>query len=954
MASAASPSCPQLRLAFNSGKCRGASSPALLVRGRPGKLNRNVRLLCVAQSGTGRSRNWSSWAVSSSSSSTKDNFAGWSDSANGEDQSKSEGKNWFGGYVTAGAAGLVLVAGVTLAGLALNKRSTSSRPDQHMEPLTPQQEAFLSSEKDDDRAVDDTTAEDHGKTGVSGLETEEDIASSPQLDEMPSENKLGNDYQLSPEVNGESSIGSAVAAIHASADEELETVLSIDDDSVVREMKSYSSQTELSAEIESGRSISSLMQSVAVAEETLVVDKPGAESDSVNSNIDEVVDLSALKFEGNSISLTSSQSVVDEVVEPNAALVSDSSPSENLDQSETVPLKMESTTSTVDVNYLQENVSPETSLPSSSASTNVLERILSEPDESRLFGESQVPLSAFSSVGIPAPSAVFEALRVPPGKLLVPAAIDQGQGQTLAALQVLKVIEADAQPGDLCSRREYARWLISASGLSRNPVSKVYPAMYIENVTELAFDDVTPDDPDFASIQGLAEAGLISSKLSSLDLKSASVEEEEGPFHFSPESPLSRQDLVSWKVALEKRQLPEADKKILYQVSGFKDIDRIHPDAWPALVADLSSGDQGIVSLAFGCTRLFQPDKPVTKAQAAIALALGEASDLVSEELARIEAESMAENAVSAHNAIVAEVEQDINASFEKDLSIEREKINAVERMAEEAKSELAKLKAQREEDNISLVKERAAIESEMEVLTRIRGEMEEQLENLLKDKVEISYEKERISKLQKQAEEEKQEVSRLQYELEVERRALSMARAWAEDEAKRARDQAKALEEARDRWGKQGIKVVVDSDLQEEETSAAGTWVSASEQFSAEETVARAETLTDKLKLLSARVTGKSKEIINTIVQKILTFISALREWASKTGAQAEQAKEAAVSKVTEFSTAVKESASGSLEEMQQSTAEFGSTVKEGVKRVAGDCRVGVEKLTQRFVKSS
>jgi hypothetical protein len=33
-------------------------------------------------------------------------------------------------------------------------------------------------------------------------------------------------------------------------------------------------------------------------------------------------------------------------------------------------------------------------------------------------------------------------------------------------------------------------------------VSKVYPAMYIENFTELAFDDITPDDPDFSSIQG--------------------------------------------------------------------------------------------------------------------------------------------------------------------------------------------------------------------------------------------------------------------------------------------------------------------------------------------------------------------------------------------------------------------------------------------------------------------
>lgn len=36
----------------------------------------------------------------------------------------------------------------------------------------------------------------------------------------------------------------------------------------------------------------------------------------------------------------------------------------------------------------------------------------------------------------------------------------------------------------------------------RSTISKVYPAMYIENVTELAFDDITPEDPDFSSIQG--------------------------------------------------------------------------------------------------------------------------------------------------------------------------------------------------------------------------------------------------------------------------------------------------------------------------------------------------------------------------------------------------------------------------------------------------------------------
>ncbi|KAH9647018.1 GPI-anchored adhesin-like protein [Citrus sinensis] len=527
------------------------------------------------------------------------------------------------------------------------------------------------------------------------------------------------------------------------------------------------------------------------------------------------------------------------------------------------------------------------------------------------------------------------ALQVLPGKVLVPAVVDQVQGQALSALQVLKVIEADVKPGDLCIRREYARWLVSASStLTRSTMSKVYPAMYIENVTDLAFDDITPEDPDFSSIQGLAEAGLISSKLSHRDL----LNEEPGPIFFLPESPLSRQDLVSWKMALEKRQLPEANKKILYQLSGFIDIDKINPDAWPALLADLTAGEQGIIALAFGCTRLFQPDKPVTNAQVAVALAIGEASDAVNEELQRIEAESAAENAVSEHSALVAEVEKEINESFEKELSMEREKIDVVEKMAEEARQELERLRAEREVDKIALMKERAAIESEMEILSKLRREVEEQLESLMSNKVEISYEKERINMLRKEAENENQEIARLQYELEVERKALSMARAWAEDEAKRAREQAKALEGARDRWERQGIKVVVDKDLREE-SDAAVMWVNAGKQFSVDQTVSRAQSLVDKLKAMANDVSGKSKEIINTIIHKILLFISNLKKWASKASMRAAELKDATILK-----------AKGSVQELQQSTAEFRSNLTEGAKRVAGDCREGVEKLTQRF----
>ncbi len=36
----------------------------------------------------------------------------------------------------------------------------------------------------------------------------------------------------------------------------------------------------------------------------------------------------------------------------------------------------------------------------------------------------------------------------------------------------------------------------------RSTAHKVFPAMYIENVTQHAFDDVSAEDPDFAFIQG--------------------------------------------------------------------------------------------------------------------------------------------------------------------------------------------------------------------------------------------------------------------------------------------------------------------------------------------------------------------------------------------------------------------------------------------------------------------
>lgn len=150
---------------------------------------------------------------------------------------------------------------------------------------------------------------------------------------------------------------------------------------------------------------------------------------------------------------------------------------------------------------------------------------------------------------------------------------------------------------------------------------------------------------------------------------------------------------------------------------------------------------------------------------------------MVNEEFARIQAESLAETAVNAHAALVAQLENDLNANFDKELTKEKEKAKALEILAEEVKVELDRLKTEREDKHNSLIKERAAVESEMEVLSRLRHELEEQLQSLMSNKLEISFERDKINKLRQEAESQNHVIAQLQYELEVERKAMHLAR---------------------------------------------------------------------------------------------------------------------------------------------------------------------------------
>lgn len=181
----------------------------------------------------------------------------------------------------------------------------------------------------------------------------------------------------------------------------------------------------------------------------------------------------------------------------------------------------------------------------------------------------------------------------------------------LAALGVLAASQDNQfQPAKIITRREYARWLFAANNAlyASVPSQQVRPGSATD---QPAFRDVPASDADFPAIQGLAQAGLLPSSLTG----------NSSALLFRPNAPLTREDLIVWKVPLDNRKAPPpASIQNIKETWGFQDASKISPQALPALYADYQNGEQANVQRAFGYTTLFQPKKPVTRAEAAAAL----------------------------------------------------------------------------------------------------------------------------------------------------------------------------------------------------------------------------------------------------------------------------------------------------------------------------------------------
>lgn len=362
-----------------------------------------------------------------------------------------------------------------------------------MEPLTIQQEVSLVSDEQDDN-IKGGNADGNAKLEDSSLEgrtgTNKDCSSSPEFDETPSESGVDNDSDCGASAVQDveyTSKGTDAVKV-ASIQEGLQHEPAFDNTSVSPETGTVSLNSPESEnfddtfeasrfnDVDSDSSIgkpdlsSELIENPFHVKSTNLLDSEPNPSEFNSDPQDEMHGSSGLQ--NFNLSLDSAIHIDNEPValkisidsQPKATLENQDSPNndiepvapssakENLDLNETPQVLAEkNNTSPYVLNY-SEKASFATSL-SVSAYPFANEKNENHHDEvHRSRSELPKPGNLFSSAGIPAPSVVSAALQVLPGKVLVPAVVDQTQGQALAALQVLKV---PLCPHYMCIRLHY-------------------------------------------------------------------------------------------------------------------------------------------------------------------------------------------------------------------------------------------------------------------------------------------------------------------------------------------------------------------------------------------------------------------------------------------------------------------------------------------------------------------
>ncbi|KAE9615414.1 hypothetical protein Lalb_Chr04g0254971 [Lupinus albus] len=396
---------------------------------------------------------------------------------------------------------------------------------------------------------------------------------------------------------------------------------------------------------------------------------------------------------------------------------------------------------------------------------------------------------------VDATSAAEEKLE----RVTIPVSVDSTQEEALSVLKSLKIIEDDVKANELCTRREFARWLVKlSSSLERNPKHMIAPIVSLSESIVTAFDDITREDPDFRFIQALAEAGVLPSKLSWKNSSNSSESNGQVNVNFFPHRFISRQDLVDWRAQLEYDFFSGIIDQISIKKAGYMDVKEFIS---PAVYADMLEGDRSILRYVFGQSKRFQPNKPSTKAQAAVALTSGRMNEAIYAELSRIEAESSARQAEAEEIRSEFLSQGDIQRFWDEKLSEEKTRGSDVERLHHDAVDNLKGEKMNQNKIYVEHLKEKAAMDCQKQLLLSLKKDVDEISEKLESERVIHEHETHIVQKLLRDLESKLVEKLDSKSTLEAEKEAIQIFRSWVEDEARRSQARAAVLEEVGRRW---------------------------------------------------------------------------------------------------------------------------------------------------------
>lgn len=126
-----------------------------------------------------------------------------------------------------------------------------------------------------------------------------------------------------------------------------------------------------------------------------------------------------------------------------------------------------------------------------------------------------------------------------------------------------------------------------------------------------------------------------------------------------------------------------------------------------------------------GQIKRFQPKKPSTKAQAAVALASGRMTEAISAELSRLESESSARKAEMEDIKFELVERGDIQRFWDKKLIEENERLTKVEELYLAAVSDLGVEKIVQEKLFSEYLKEKASIDCQRQLLLSLKEEVD-------------------------------------------------------------------------------------------------------------------------------------------------------------------------------------------------------------------------------------